>query len=281
MSVIDPASRRTPVRWTTLGIALGIGLLAPASMRAQAEAPDAVPGAPAGAPAKVVTFCVSGNNLPLSSHGTEREGIEVELVRAISARARVTPRFTWLEIYGGRPEQALRDGRCDAAVGIIAGTHGLAERPSLEGLAITAPYYATEYLVLRKRGTEPLQRLEQAADTRLAVEGESVAAYTLRQRGRRVHVVPTHEDVVAAVTEGRARYGYVWGPVTAWAIRDDPMLVLEALQDAPDRWNFALAVRAGDADLRKRLDAAIAALQRDGTADRVCRAYQLPRCRPT
>ncbi|MFN2431691.1 MAG: hypothetical protein ABR599_02525 [Gemmatimonadota bacterium] len=47
-----------------------------------------------------------------------------------------------------------------------------------------------------------------------------------------------------------------------------------------ERWRFAFAVRAADAELRCRLDRALAGLGRDGLDDRIFASYGVPHTSP-
>jgi polar amino acid transport system substrate-binding protein len=222
-----------------------------------------------------VTFCLADQSLPMSTNLGPTPGYDVEIADALAAAMGVERRYTWLEPGHDDFEDAVRERRCDAALGVITDAGPMAEAPDLRGLALTGPYYETGYVLLRRRDAAPLARLGDAGDTRIAVEGESVVTFTLRQSGRRVHVLDDYEGVIRAVAEGRAKYGYLWGPVAAWTLRtrDDVLIAPEFRSD--DRWPFAVAVRAEDAELRARLEAAIARLRSDGTIAEILDAYAM------
>lgn len=229
----------------------------------------------------VVTFCAGADNLPLSSMAGSPPGYDVEIARVVATRAGLEPRFTWLDAGRDSFEEAVRQGRCDAALGVLVDPGPMAEAPSLDGLALTRAYHATGYVLVRRPDAPALRTLLEADTMRLAVEGESVVAYTLRQRGHRVHVLYGPDAVIGAVAEGRARYGYLWGPIAGWMLRGHPQVLVDSAFRADDGWRFAMGVRAADPALRRRLDAAIAAALGDGTIDRICRAYGgMPGCAP-
>lgn len=222
-----------------------------------------------------VTFCASAASLPMSAEYGAPRGYEVEIARALAERLGAEARFTWLgseEAF----EEAVRAGRCDAALGVIVDPGPMADPPDLTGLALTRPYYQTGYLLVRRPEAPPVRSFDEVPDTRIGVEGESVVTYTLRQRGQPVHVLFDRDAVIEAVADGRAVYGYLWGPVTAWSLRERDDVVVAAEFESPDRWHFALAVPAGDTALRTELDAAIAALDADGTLERLITGYGLP-----
>lgn len=230
---------------------------------------------PTSSAQNAVTFCASAASLPMSAEYGSPQGYEVEIARALAERLGAEARFTWLgseEAF----EEAVREGRCDAALGVIVDPGPMADPPNLAGLALTRPYYQTGYLLVRRRDAPPLPSFEDAGDTRIGVEGESVVTYTLRQRGQPVHVLFDRDAVIEAVATGRARYGYLWGPVTAWSLRDREDVVVAPEFESPDRWAFALAVPAESTALRADLDHALAALEADGTLERLITGYGLP-----
>lgn len=228
----------------------------------------------------VVSFCAGANNLPLSSEGGSEPGLEVEFARAIAAAASLEAAFVWLDVEHESFEDAVRDGRCRVALGVLADPGAMAERPALHGLVLTEPYYATGYLVIRRPSTRALTQLAEAGNARFALEGESVVAYTLRQRGRSVQVLFEHGDVIDAVAQDRVPYGYLWGPIAGWQLRSREDLVIDPAVAAEDQWPFALAVRSTDTALRDRLSAGIARVLHSGEGDRICRSYGIPGCAP-
>ncbi len=258
---------------TTAAAALS---LAAAVARAQApmEAPMA---AAARAPAKALTFCAGADNLPMSQEGAPA-GVEVELARALAARLGMESRFVWLDAHADSFEQAVLAGRCDAALGAVVEPGGMPGARPLAGVALTAPFYGVAYQLVRRADAAPVRRLAELGETRVAVEGESIVTYTLRQRGRPVHVLRTADAVIAALADGRARYGYLWGPVAAWLLRDRRDVVVDTAFVAADRWNFAMAMRERDYELRQALNDAGQQLTSDGTLDRILAAYRIPCC---
>lgn len=173
---------------------------------------------------------------------------------------------------------AVRGGRCDVAVGMLAEPGPMAERPDTAGLVLVPPYYAAAYVLVRRPDTRAVRTLGDIGEQRIAVEGESVAAYVLRHRGHRVHVFPDRDGVLSAVADGRAAVGYLWGPHAAPLLRTRADVVVDEAFVPPDRWRFAFAVRADDATARTRLDDVVGALQREGAIERLAARYHLACC---
>lgn len=222
-----------------------------------------------------VTFCAGSHNLPMSQRG-EPGGFEVEIARALAEELGAEARFEWLETHAESFEQAVLDDRCDVALGAITDPGPMVGEGRLPGVRYTSPYYRTGYLLLRRAETKPARSLDRLMATRIAVEKESIVAFTLRQRGHRVHVMPTAQAVVRAIAEGRADYGYLWGPLAAWLVRNRSDVLLEPEITQADRWTFALALRDRDRELYRRLNRAVASRLADGTVAGILRAYGLP-----
>jgi ABC-type amino acid transport substrate-binding protein len=246
-------------------IGAGLAGVAAASAAQEVASPEAAP----------IVFCAGAANMPMSQAG-EPSGFDVEIAEAIAAELGRAARFKWLEPESDGVDHAVREGHCDAALGVLATAGPLVGDPVLDGLALTLPYLRAGYRIVRRPDTAPLPTLEHAGDERIAVEGESVATFTLRQRGRRVYVLFDHAAVLEAVADGRVRYGYLWGPLAAWGTlgRDDVVLAREF--EPVDRWSFALAVREEDEPLRRSLDGAITRLRVNYAIDRILGRYGLP-----
>ena len=211
-------------------------------------------------------------------HEAEGDGPAAALARLLAAQLGGGAQVVAIGADEVSAADAVRAARCDVAVGMLAEPGPMAERPDTAGLALTRPYYAAGYVLVRRPDAPPVRSLAEVGGRRIAVEGESVAAFTLRHRGYRVHVFPDRDGVVAAVADGRAAVGYLWGPHAAPMLRARPDVVVAPEFTPPDRWRFALATRAGDAAGRARLNRAVGALLLDGAIERLAARYHLACC---
>lgn len=258
------------------GLAGVAAALAPTASAAQDGDPATIGArSDAAREAAPIVFCAGAANMPMSQAGSP-PGFDVEIAEAIAAELGRAARFEWLGPESDGVDHAVRQGRCDVALGVLATAGLMVGQPVLDGLALTRPYYRAGYRIVRRPDADPLPTLEHAGDEWIAVEGESVATFTLRQRGRRVYVLFDHAAVLEAVADGRVRYGYLWGPLAAWRALDRDDVVLAREFEPVDRWSFALAVRDDDRALRRTLDRAIARLCANGTIDRILGRYGLP-----
>lgn len=217
-------------------------------------------------------FCVARDNLPMS--GTEgTRGIDVDVAGAAAARMGATPSFVWLDAHGDSFEQAVADRRCDAAMGAIIDPGAMAGARQIDGVIVTGPYMSAGYRLIARRGVAVPATLDALGpDDRIALEGESIGAFTVRQAGHPVYVLKNASAVIDAVATGKAPYGYLWGPLASWMLRTRSDVAVAARFRSTERWGFGMAVRAMD-PRRDSLDAAIRALADDGTLTRILAVY--------
>jgi polar amino acid transport system substrate-binding protein len=247
----------------TLRLGAAAVALLVAAAAAEAQAPRAL------------TFCVGLDNLPLAEV-MPPSGIEVEFARALAGRLGAEARFEWIDPLEDIVEQAVLEGRCDAALGAIVEPGAMAGARPVTGVTLTEPYYDAGYLLIRGPDARPARALEELREIRIAVEGESLVTYTLRQQGHKVHVLRDYQGVIDAVAEGRAEYGYLWGPLAAWVTRDRSDVVLAKEFQPPELWSFAMAVRQDDPPLRRALNGSIRELVANGAVAEIFAKYGVP-----
>jgi ABC-type amino acid transport substrate-binding protein len=232
---------------------------------------------PFASSAATLRFCLLETHMPMSSRqavqGTEA-GVDVELARALASEMGRGASFSW-QSSAHDAETALKQGQCDVIPSALAETGTLAG-PPLTSVQLTRPYYAGAYWIVRAADASPLRVLGQARDTRLAVEGDSVVAYTLRHQGQKVQVMFNAEAIIEALANGKITYGYLWGPVAAWQLRDHKQVVLAPEFQPEERWDFALAVRQDDTQLLQKLNTALTRLINAGEVEAAFRRYSLP-----
>jgi ABC-type amino acid transport substrate-binding protein len=237
-------------------------LLACADLSAQADRP--------------LAFCLAADNLPFSA-ADPPQGIEVEIAREISERLGREALLVWRDANEEEsPEEALRDGRCDVAAGAIVDPGPMAQGRRVPGLALTDPYYSAGYLLIHRPEVPSVGALAELRDIRIGVEMVSIPIYTLKLRGHKVFALDDYDEVIRAVAEGRTDYGYVWGPLVAWLLRErDDVVLAEAFQPE-ERWNFALAVREADEPLRQALNGVVRGLTAGGAVAEIFAKYGVP-----
>lgn len=241
---------------------------------AAALAVMAATAAEAQVPPKL-TFCVGVDNHPMSE-ASGPSGVEVDLARAVAARLGRPAGFEWIDPHRDFAEKSVLEGRCDVALGAIVEMGAMPGAQPVNGVTLTAPYYSAGYMLIRRPGAPAVRTLEALRGTRIALEGESLVTYTLRQQGHQVYVLRDYEAVVEAVADGRADYGYLWGPLAAsltYARRD---VVLEQQFRPAEQWTFAMAVRAADSELRQALNGTVREMVDGAAVARIFTQYHIP-----
>lgn len=226
-----------------------------------------------------LTFCAAFDNLPMSEFGTPA-GFEVELAEALAERLGREARFEWIDPVDDLVENVVLEGRCDAALGAIVEPGEMVGARPVTGVTLTEPYYSAGYHLIRAAHARPIRTLEELQETRIALEGESIVTYTLRQQGQPVHVLRSFDGVVRALADGRAEYGYLWGPLAAWLLRERSDVVVEQEFRATELWNFAMAVRERDQELRQALNRGIREMVENGSLSAIFSKYHVPYVAP-
>lgn len=224
-------------------------------------------------------------NLPYSSAKEDLPGFDVEIARALASQLDVELRVEWFDVHRDTSVGQLLDGECDLAMGAPIDPAAMDDEEELQGKVVySRPYYGTGYVIVQRTddGAQPsLDELHQERSTRLGTEAGSVADYRLRQRGFRRRLFRNQLAVLTAVSERDIDYGYLWANV-GWTLHATPELNLKiATTTKPtDRWNVAVAMRRGDSELKEHVDAAIAKLVSNGTAERAVARYHVPHFSP-
>lgn len=196
-------------------------------------------GAAGGAAQRVsqtLTFRAGADNMPLSQ-AEPPSGFEMEFARAPAKRMGAQAEFVWLGAHADSFEQAVLNGRCDAALGaIVDGGKSMAGSRTLPGVVFTKPNYAAGYVLIRRSGASKVHSLAELGDRHVANETESIVAYTLLQLGHQVHLLRNAEAVIAAVAEGRGLYRYLCGPAATWRLRGRGDVVAAPEFESTDKW---------------------------------------------
>lgn len=222
-------------------------------------------------------YCVETVAMPMSTPHPER-GIHVDLARALEAELGREFELVWLPPGERYLPEAVLEGTCDIAPGVVAHPGQLARGGVPEGVVVTRPYAALGYLLVSAAGARPVRTLQEVDTARIGVETESVPIYLLKQRGFRTFVVDDYDAVIRAVAGGRVSYGYIWGPLAAWHSRDNRRVDLVQGFQSDDVWDVSLAVT--DAGLRAELDRALERLGRKGEVEEIFARYGVPFLRP-
>ncbi len=217
----------------------------------------------------------------LKDFGSLGEGFDVELLRALAKEMSVKLRIDWLDIRRATAVGKLLERESDLAFGTAIDPNAFEDDDELAGRVIfSKPYYGTGYmLVTRKNGprVKSLAELKGDKARRLGTEAGSVADYQLRQRGYLRSLFRNQLAVLKALHDGAIDYGYLWANV-GWTLHASPDFALELVPGyvLEDHWNIGIAMRHGDDELKKHVDAALDKLIKDGAVARALARYHVP-----
>ncbi len=199
----------------------------------------------------------------------------------MAAELGVELRIEWIDVHRETATGMLLDGKCDFALGVPIDPRAYDDDDKLaEKVIYSRPYYGTGYLLVgRKDGRQvrTLSELKGADSRRLGTEAGSIADYRLRQRGYLRRLFKNQLAVLNSINNGTIDHGYLWANV-GWALRTTPEFELELMRDylPEDHWNIAIAMRPGDDQLRRQVDAALEKVIGRGDVRRLLAEYHTP-----
>jgi polar amino acid transport system substrate-binding protein len=220
-------------------------------------------------------------NLPYSSAKGDHPGFDVEIARALAKEMGVKLRIEWLDVQRETAIGKLMQGECDLALGAAVDANAVEDDDELAGKMIySRPYYGSGYLLVQRKNGPHIQSLADIKgekSRRLGTEAGSIADYRLRQRGYLRRLFRNQLAVLKSLNDGDIDYAYLWANV-GWTLHTSPDLALEIAADyvPEDHWNIAVAMRQGDDELKKHVDAALEKLVKDGTVSRTLARYHVP-----
>jgi len=224
-------------------------------------------------------------NLPYSSAKEDRPGFDVELAREVARLLGLKLRINWLDIHRETAIGKLLSNESDLAFGAAIDENAVEDDDELADKVIySRPYYGTGYfLVTRQKGPQvkSLAELKGERSRRLATEAGSEADYRLRQRGYLRGLYRNQLAVLKALDDGAIDFAYLWANV-GWTLHATPEFTLQIVPNyvPEDHWNIAVAMRKHDAELKRRVDEAIAKLVKEGVPARLLARYYVPHLAP-
>jgi quinoprotein dehydrogenase-associated probable ABC transporter substrate-binding protein len=215
----------------------------------------------AQAPSLVATdqlrVCAEPHNLPLSDD--KEAGIENKLVQ-------LPVHYTWFPQVVGFERNTLAKDRCDLASGSVSGE---------EGLEDTNPYYHSAYMLVsradagitaHKVGDPALANLKFGVIAGTPPSGILVQDDLMDRTKTYALVVDTRlespaHDMLQDLVAKNIDVGLLWGPFAGYLIKHDslPLKAVFLEPEGPVRLDFriTMAVRPGEADWRRRINAAL------------------------
>ncbi len=224
-------------------------------------------------------------NLPYSSARVDRPGFDVELAHALADQLRVELRIDWLDIHHETAVGRLLKRECDLVFGEAVAPNIVADEEELAGKVLySRPYYGTGYVLVRRKAgphVRSLRDFQGANSQRLGAEAGSVADYNLRQKGFLRRLYRNQLATLKALSDGDLDAAYLWANV-GWTLHTSPDSPLEIVPDyvPEDHWNIAVAMSAGNGELKRHVDEALDRLMSDGTVARALDRYHVPHHAP-
>jgi polar amino acid transport system substrate-binding protein len=229
-----------------------------------------VPPARADADAKVLTFCAVPASMPRADRapdGTPR-GLDPALARLLGKSLGRKVEFHWCA--GPRcARNCLREGRCDV---ILGEPHD--PGPPRE-VAWSVPYAGGQFGLVVPRDAPGVRSPEDLRGKRVGVVAGTVA---LSETNHAVVPFKTREGLLDGFRGASLDGAFLDADFAAWYLHDRPGLGLRLVTEyvPRERWNLALAVRAGDARLLVDLNRTLAQLAESGEVRKVYADHGVP-----
>jgi ABC-type amino acid transport substrate-binding protein len=252
---------------------LGIAMHAPAQ------------DAPSKAKARgTLTACVDPYNFPFSANNTEPPGFDIELVRALAARAGIRANYFWADTgTRGGLGRALRTSimrqQCDFFMGMPIGAD-TEEEMQEKHLVLTRPYLGLGYLLVVQGQASGATRLADLKHVKIGVPMSTPVDAYLFDNGYQRALYLRNREITRALAQGELEAAMVWAPALAMARREYPNSQFHVppgyVPEPGLRWNIAIAVPRSEIEMKQFLDNAIEALLASGEIKRIVEGYGLP-----
>jgi len=243
------------------GASQAAAVAAPATTAATAATGSSAPWGPAPA-VRVVRFAPERDYGPFvyAGPGGRVMGLSVDMLEHVAAVGGLS-----VQTLPARPLSEILDAAARGDVDLVSSLRPTPERARF--LDFTAPYVEVPAVVVTRAADAGFDRLPRLADESVAVGRSYAVESWVRQRYPRVHWVPVPDDAqglallrtgqVRAVVADVASVAFYWQPGDERALHRGDEIGFA--------YPLSFAVRKGDADLLRRLNAGLASV---GTAGR-------------
>ncbi len=230
-------------------------------------------------------LCLLSNNAPYSTRADER-GFDLDTAKAVASRLSRPLELVWTDNNphideiddSDFPLRKLSKGACDLILSMPGPTADtLRDSPKL---ALGENYYGAAFELLSCNSATP-KGLRALRGMTVAIQSQTVAHFAVLT----VKAKPNNYFSLDAALEGLRKHetdaALLWGPTTGWRLRNDSKdkscgFVAGYEPPAAVRWNLSFATRKDDADLRKDVDGALAALNASGELKTIAAHYGVP-----
>jgi mxaJ protein len=239
-------------------------------------------------PSRVLRICADPNNLPFSN--SDLDGFENRIAALVGEELGARIEYVWWAQRRGFVRNTLREGRCDALMGVPA---------RFEMTRTTAPYYRSSYVFVTRRGAHQPASFDDpylaSATIGVHLIGDDFAnsppAHALSARGLidNVRGYSIYGDytlpnppaaLVRAVADGEIDVAVAWGPLAGYFARSSAV-PLQLTRVQPDEeppfpfvFDMAMGVARSNEALQRELDGVIA--RRRGDIEHILREFGVP-----
>lgn len=238
----------------------------------------ALPVSAGGAPAPL-GVCVVEQNPPFSSRSLAPAGVDVDVAQAVAARVGRTVQWQWITLQargglGRALKESIQAGGCELFAGMPV-TDGGDDDLSARGLVASQPYVSVGYVLLTPAASAIGSMAGVGAQKIGAVTATPADLYLLAGGFNRSPFAGS-AALLDALAKGQVGAGLLWAGRVAGDALPAGVVVREALQAPALQTRFVMVSRRSDTALTGAVDAALGALQADGSLDAIAARNGVP-----
>ncbi len=235
-----------------------------------------------------LTACTDGATYPYATSDGEPPGFDIEIFRAIAAKAGLRPHIFWADTGSrGGLGKALRNsidkGVCDFFMGLAYGDD---EEIKDHKLALTKPYLGMGYVLIVQGKAAGVKTLEEAKKNKIKI-GVSMSTPLddyLFTNGYDRSVYLQNRRIMEAMNKGEIDAGMVWSTALGEAKKEFPNAKFKLADGfVPKeglRFNAGWAVKAKDASMKQFVEESFEALLKSGEIKKIVESYGIPFYQP-
>lgn len=197
------------------------------------------------------------------------DGIDIELVRAVSGRLALTPEF--VDVDFDTIFTALNSGRCD----IVASSVSINEE-RLKTLDFSEGYFEINQSLLVRKGEEgTLNDLPAFAGKTIGVQSETTGAAFARANapGATIREFTGADELFTALKARQVDAALQDLPVNAYNAQTTGETVVAKVFTEGEKEQYAFAMKKGSTELKQAIDGALAEVKADDTYPTILRRF--------
>ena len=234
-----------------------------------------------------LTACADPNTFPYSAN-SEPPGFDVEIFRAIAAKAGLKPNLFWADTgtrggLGKALRTSIDKGNCDFFMGLAYGDD---EEIKDHKLTLTKPYLGMGYVLIVQGKAASLKTLEETKKNKVKI-GVSMSTPLddfLFTNGYDRSVYLQNRRIMEAMNKGEIDAGMVWSTAIGDAKKEFPDAKFKLAEGfVPKeglRFNAGWAVKAKETTMLQFLNDSLEALLKSGEIKKIVESYSIPFYQP-